>query len=261
MKTLKGKTRYQLISFLCELLLFFISSFMYFPLHIKRIILFISYHLLPSQWIFVISLVSLSFCPHIFSLESNGTCLNLSYLHLTSILTHPTLLSIFPGLLHMITLQLRSIWEPLKTLLIIAHEDVVMILFSIYLVWDASFWLRGLEAGSISSWTDFYCAFSKYLGENKSLGQYLDDFHALRRGEEEAFTAFNMRFYCVYYSMPLEIHPIETAAIVYYIPSQYLDLVLFLRESKYSSLQQLFEDAKELEENIRASKRIKYRDF
>jgi hypothetical protein len=39
MKELKGKTRYQVISFLQELILFFISSFMSFPLHVKRIIL------------------------------------------------------------------------------------------------------------------------------------------------------------------------------------------------------------------------------
>ena len=51
----------------------------------------------------------------------------------------------------------------------IVHEDVVMRLFSKYLVWYAALWLRGLEAGSISSWTNFYCAFSKYLGQNKSL--------------------------------------------------------------------------------------------
>jgi hypothetical protein len=35
----KGMTRYQLMSFLHELLLFFISSFFLFPSHIKRIIL------------------------------------------------------------------------------------------------------------------------------------------------------------------------------------------------------------------------------
>jgi hypothetical protein len=43
MKIRKGKTRYQLISLLYELLFFFISSFLSFPLHIKRIILFFVY--------------------------------------------------------------------------------------------------------------------------------------------------------------------------------------------------------------------------
>ena len=38
-KKMKGMARYQLMSFLHELLLFFISSFLFFPSHIKRIIL------------------------------------------------------------------------------------------------------------------------------------------------------------------------------------------------------------------------------
>jgi hypothetical protein len=43
MKIQKGKSRYQFISFLHELLFFFISSFMSIPLHIRRIILFFVY--------------------------------------------------------------------------------------------------------------------------------------------------------------------------------------------------------------------------
>ena len=54
--------------------------------------------------------------------------------------------------------------------------------------------------------------------------------------------------------MPLEIQPFKIATMVYYVPTQHPDLVIFLRERKYSSLQQLFEDSKEREENIRACK-------
>jgi hypothetical protein len=43
MKIRKGMTKDHLISFLHEILLFFISSFLSFPLHIKRIILFFVY--------------------------------------------------------------------------------------------------------------------------------------------------------------------------------------------------------------------------
>jgi hypothetical protein len=72
----------------------------------------------------------------------------------------------------------------------------------------------------------------------------------LRRGEEEALATFNMRFYSIYHSMPLEIQPFEVATMVYYIVSQHPDLVLLLRERKYSPLRRLFEDAEEVEENI-----------
>ena len=43
MKKLNGNTRYHLACFLCELFLFFIGSFLLFPSHIKRIILYFVY--------------------------------------------------------------------------------------------------------------------------------------------------------------------------------------------------------------------------
>jgi hypothetical protein len=57
--------------------------------------------------------------------------------------------------------------------------------------------------------------------------------------------------------MPLEIRPTEITAMVYYVMAQHSELVLLLLERKYSSLACLFEDAQEIEENIRASKRVR----
>ena len=128
----------------------------------------------------------------------------------------------------------------------IIHEDVVMRLFCKSLVRDVAFWFKNLEADSISSWTKLSYAFLKYWGENKSLDQYWAEFIVLKRGDEEALAIFNGRFYNVYHSMPLEIRPSETAAMVYYVMAQHPDLVLLLRERQATSLQQLFEDAKEL---------------
>ena len=56
--------------------------------------------------------------------------------------------------------------------------------------------------------------------------------------------------------MSLEITPTEIVAMVYYVMTQHSDLVLFLLERKLSSLRQLFEDAKGVEENICASRRM-----
>jgi hypothetical protein len=72
----------------------------------------------------------------------------------------------------------------------------------------------------------------------------------LRRGEEEALVVFNRRFYSFYHSMPVEIKPIETVAMVYYVMAQHSELVLFLRERKSTSLSQLFMDVEEVEENL-----------
>ena len=56
--------------------------------------------------------------------------------------------------------------------------------------------------------------------------------------------------------MPLEIRPIETATITYYVMGLHSKLALPLLERKSSSLSILFEYALEVEENICASRRI-----
>jgi hypothetical protein len=144
----------------------------------------------------------------------------------------------------------------------IAHEDVIMRMFSKSLIKDAATWFKGLRADSIGSWIEFSNAFLKYWGEYKSLDSYLADFYALKREQDEALPVFNRRFYRVYYDIPLEIRPTEIAAMVYYLMAQHNELVLLLLERKSSSLGNLFEDAQEVEENIRASRRIRQRvDF
>ena len=87
----------------------------------------------------------------------------------------------------------------------IVYEDITMRLFSKSLFWDVALWFKGLRADSVSSWTELYCAFSNYWGENKSFDQYLTDFHVLRRKEDESLAIFNMRFYSFYHSMLVEI--------------------------------------------------------
>jgi len=99
-----------------------------------------------------------------------------------------------------------------------------MSLFSKSLLGDVVVWFKGLGADSIGSWVELYNAFLKWWSKNKSLDQYWDDFNALRRGEEEALDVFNKRFYSVYHSMPVEIIPTETAAMVYYVMAQHSEL-------------------------------------
>jgi hypothetical protein len=143
----------------------------------------------------------------------------------------------------------------------IVHEDVIMRFFSKSLIRDAATWFKGLRTDSIGSWIDFSNTFVKYWGEYKSLDSYLADFYALKREQGEALPIFNRIFYSIYYDMPLEIRPTETTAMIYYVMAQHSDLVLLLLERKSSSLGQLFEDTKGVEENIYASRRIRGRDF
>jgi hypothetical protein len=96
--------------------------------------------------------------------------------------------------------------------------------------------------------------FFKLLGENKSLDQYWFEFNYLRRGEEETLVVFNRSFYSVHHSMPVEIRTTKIVSILYYVMAQHPELVLHLRERKYSSLRHMFEDAEEFKEKIRASR-------
>jgi hypothetical protein len=61
----------------------------------------------------------------------------------------------------------------------IIHEDVVMRIFCKSLFGDVALWFRNMESFSICSCTDFYGAFLRYWGENKSFDQYLTEFNAL----------------------------------------------------------------------------------
>jgi hypothetical protein len=117
------------------------------------------------------------------------------------------------------------------------HEDVVMRLFSKYLVGDVALWFKNMEVGSIGLWVELYSAFSRYWGENKSFDQYLTEFCALRREKDEVLATFNMRFYSFICSMPIEIQPSEVASMVQYTVAQHPDLFLYLRERKSPSLQ------------------------
>ena len=87
----------------------------------------------------------------------------------------------------------------------IVHEDVTMRFFSKSLFGYVDVWFKGLGVDSIGSWIKLCNAFLNYWGENKSFDQYLVDFNALRRGEDEALVVFNRRFYIVYHSMLVEI--------------------------------------------------------
>jgi hypothetical protein len=60
----------------------------------------------------------------------------------------------------------------------------------------------------------------------------------------------------IHFAVTLFQH-IGIIAMVYYEMAQHSDLVLLTRERKSSYLRCLFEDVEEVEENIRASKRIR----
>ena len=79
----------------------------------------------------------------------------------------------------------------------------------------------------------------------------------MKRENDEQINKFNWIFQSFYISIPIEIRPSEKIAMVYYVMVEHSDLIFFLLERKSSSLIQLFEDAKGVEEKIWACKMLR----
>jgi len=303
----REKTRYQIISFLHELLSFFISSFLLFPLHVRRIILCFIYsgeHISLQEdslhSAYVVDVDPVSSFQHI---EKNEICIQIlpeshppynregescyqsikPHIQPTTVQSmikdklfkplklpshlHPYPIDFFEyfpsfsGGNHVAAERHLETFENFLDQFEIVYDDVIMRLFAKSLLKDANLWFNNLGSNSIGSWIELSKIFLKYWGKNKSYDQYLADLNALSRGEEENLIVFNRRFYSFYLSMPLEIRPSEAAAMVYYVMAQHPELVFLLRERKSTSLQQLFEDAEEVEENIQACKMIQDQSY
>ena len=78
----------------------------------------------------------------------------------------------------------------------------------------------------------------------------------MKRQEGETMLSFNRRFPSFYYNMPKEIQPLEDATKLYYASTFPSGLSFLLLERKSTTLQHMFIDYLEVEDNIRMSKRI-----
>ena len=90
--------------------------------------------------------------------------------------------------------------------------------------------------------------------------QILSEFYSLRRDEGEEISNFNRRFASFYYNMPKEVKPLENTAKIYYATTFPPDLSLLLLERKSTTLQQMFVDCLEVEENLKMSRKLSDQD-
>ena len=90
--------------------------------------------------------------------------------------------------------------------------------------------------------------------------QKISEFYFLRRHEDEAISSFNRRFASFYYNMPKELQPLENAVKIYYAAAFPPDLSLLLLERKSTTLQHMFTDCLEVEENLEMSKKSSGQD-
>ena len=73
-------------------------------------------------------------------------------------------------------------------------------------------------------------------------------------------SSFNRRFVSFYYNMPKEVQPLENAAKLYYASTFPLELSLLLLERKSTTLQHMFTDCLEVEENFKMSQKVSGKD-
>ena len=102
--------------------------------------------------------------------------------------------------------------------------------------------------------------FLKLWGGRRSLDQILSEFYSLKRHDSEAISSFNKRFARFYYNMPKDFQPLENAAKIYYAAAFPPDLSLLLLERKSTTLQHMFADCLEVEENLNMSKKLSDQD-
>jgi hypothetical protein len=118
----------------------------------------------------------------------------------------------------------------------------------------AKAWFRHLQPHSISSWDELMETLCRFWGERKSWDMILSEFYAMRRMKDETISNFNRRFSSLYYKLPNEIQPTEAIAMLHYATTFHPYLSFLLMERMYKSLQQMFNDAQEIQHNIQACK-------
>jgi hypothetical protein len=138
----------------------------------------------------------------------------------------------------------------------IDHDDVCMRAFSQSLKGDTKEWFKHLQPETISSWEELKSVFSKFWGKKKSLDLQLTEFYALKRKRNETISTFSRRFSSIYYDFPKEIQPTEVAAMLQYATTLHPDLSFLLMERRPKTLQQIFNDAQEIQHNIQACEQI-----
>jgi hypothetical protein len=76
----------------------------------------------------------------------------------------------------------------------------------------------------------------------------------MRRMEYETISNLITSFASLYYKLPNEIQPTEATSMLHYATAFHPGLSFLLMERRSKSLQQMFNDAQEIQHNIQACK-------
>ena len=108
----------------------------------------------------------------------------------------------------------------------------------------------------MSSWDELSECFLIFWGGNKSWDQYLSKFHTMQRQRDETISIFNRIFSSFYYKIPKEIQPSEATTRICYAIAFHSDITCILMAKRSSTFQQMFDDAREIEENLQACQKL-----
>ena len=120
-------------------------------------------------------------------------------------------------------------------------------------------WFKALLVGSIINSQHFGNIFLNRWEEKKNLVQLLTQFNQLKRGNDEAVKNFSDRFNKIYNSLHVQCKPPKGIAKLHYAKGFDDDFSLLFRERRSATLADMMNDAIEVEVNLMASKKGKYR--
>jgi hypothetical protein len=141
----------------------------------------------------------------------------------------------------------------------IDYEDVRMRLFAQSLLGEVKKWFRLLPVDSIPNFQHFERLFLSRWEEKKNPVQLLTQYNQLKRGNDEAVRNFLDKYNRIYNAFLAQCKPPEGMAKLHYTEGFDYDFSLLQRERRSTTLAEMMDDSIEVEVNLMASKKGKYR--
>ena len=125
-----------------------------------------------------------------------------------------------------------------------------MRLFSQCFYVEVKKWFKVLVVGSIHDFQEFETTFLRKWERKKNSLHLLTQYNNLKRGPTESVQYFSTRFMRTYDSIPFDVKYPVGAAKLHYVDAFSSEFTLLLRERRSVTLDDMIEDATEIEVNL-----------
>jgi hypothetical protein len=98
--------------------------------------------------------------------------------------------------------------------------------------------------------------FLRFWGKKKSLDLQLREFNALKKQGNETISIFSRSFSSIYHNFSKEIQSTKVVSMLHYTTTLHPNLSFLMMERRSESLQKMFNDAQEIQQNIQACEQI-----